>query len=134
MEGADDPDAELEDQFAVETMLRNGIPEEVTTDDLRLNQILSNLVNNAIKFTEQGEILLLVENAGQDPQSRSLRFTVSDTGIGIPAEMQQAIFEPFQQADSSVTRTMASARLEVSTLLSMFFSEIGSSFVGVGPA
>ena len=81
-----------------------GVPHFVTGDYNRLRQIVVNLVGNAIKFTDSGEVILAVE-----PQSRSdhdivLHFTVTDTGIGIPKDKQTAIFEMFEQADSTLTR------------------------------
>lgn len=81
-----------------------GVPEVVQGDSGRLRQVLVNLVGNAIKFTNGGEVALSVrpEIAGGD--DRLLRFTVSDTGIGIPLEKQKMIFDPFTQADTSTTR------------------------------
>ena len=74
-------------------------------DPLRLRQIVINLVGNAIKFTERGEVVLeVVRRIVCRRRKPALRFTVRDTGIGIPAEKQQAIFEAFSQADSSTTR------------------------------
>jgi two-component system sensor histidine kinase/response regulator len=80
------------------------VPEGVRSDSCRLRQIVVNLVGNAIKFTNEGEVALKVQvDAGQG-EGRLLHFTVSDTGIGIPPEKLKAIFEPFTQADSSTTR------------------------------
>ena len=73
-------------------------------DPLRLRQVLINLVGNAIKFTEQGEVVLTVENDPEADQPGALRFIVRDTGIGIAAEKLETIFESFTQADSSTTR------------------------------
>jgi signal transduction histidine kinase len=81
-----------------------GVPERVVGDAGRLRQVIVNLVGNAIKFTEQGEILVNVGVESRDEQSILLHFTVSDTGIGIARENQKAIFEAFTQADSSMTR------------------------------
>jgi signal transduction histidine kinase/CheY-like chemotaxis protein len=80
------------------------VPEMVRGDSSRLSQVITNLVGNAIKFTQHGEVELsaaLNQGAGS-PQM--LSFTVSDTGIGIPAEKQKVIFEAFSQADNSTTR------------------------------
>jgi CheY-like chemotaxis protein len=75
------------------------VPGRIRGDEVRLRQILVNLVGNAIKFTQQGEISVAVE-----PGEGCLHFVVADTGIGIPAEKQKIVFAPFEQADSSTTR------------------------------
>jgi len=80
------------------------LPREVIGDGIRLRQILTNLVSNAIKFTEQGEVVVAVEVVRIWPDEARFRFTVRDTGIGIPVEEQQRILEPFTQVDSSSTR------------------------------
>ena len=80
------------------------VPEAVRGDANRLRQIVVNLVGNAIKFTSEGEVALHVKALGMDGEQRLLQFTVSDTGIGIPAEKQKLIFEAFTQADTSTTR------------------------------
>jgi two-component system, sensor histidine kinase and response regulator len=80
------------------------LPEMVLGDSGRLRQIILNLVSNAIKFTENGEVVLRADVESQAHEELSIRFTVSDTGIGIPLEMQQSIFSPFAQADTSTTR------------------------------
>jgi two-component system sensor histidine kinase/response regulator len=83
-----------------------GVPEFVRGDANRVRQIILNLVGNAIKFTEEGEVAVKVRLAEQGPGSSRmmLNFTVSDTGIGIPPEKQELIFKPFEQADNSTTR------------------------------
>ncbi len=90
------------------------LPEAITTDPQRLQQILMNLLSNAFKFTEQGRVELAIGLAkdGAKYQTQALRkspsaiaFAVSDTGIGIPRSKQQVIFEAFQQGDASTSRT-----------------------------
>jgi len=81
-----------------------GIPEHLLGDPLRLGQILTNFVNNSVKFTDQGEILLQVSLVQDMPDAVELNFEVRDSGIGIPAERQAAIFSWFTQADGSTTR------------------------------
>lgn len=73
-------------------------------DSSRLTQIVFNLVGNAIKFTEQGEVLLQVGVASRTTDRVTLHFSVTDTGIGIPTEKQKTIFDPFVQADISTTK------------------------------
>ncbi|HWZ42816.1 MAG TPA: response regulator [Candidatus Saccharimonadales bacterium] len=80
------------------------IPEGLVGDPLRLKQVLLNLIGNAIKFTEKGEIAVSVQVEKRSEQAMALRFCVADSGIGIPQSQQQMIFEAFAQADSSVTR------------------------------
>ncbi|MCC2604475.1 PAS domain-containing hybrid sensor histidine kinase/response regulator [Planctobacterium marinum] len=80
------------------------IPQPLSGDPLRLGQILLNLVNNAIKFTEQGEILVKVEILESGDKELHLQFSVKDDGIGIDADKQKLLFQSFNQADNSVTR------------------------------
>ncbi len=82
------------------------VPTHVLGDPLRLNQILVNLLGNALKFTEHGHIALHVtlEQSGQDGQEVQLRFSVEDTGVGISGEQQARLFQAFSQADTSTTR------------------------------
>ncbi len=80
------------------------VPRALHGDGNRLRQILDNLVANAIKFTERGEISVRVDLESQVDRELELHFRVSDTGIGIPADRHEVIFEPFQQADVSATR------------------------------
>jgi len=80
------------------------VPQMLVGDAARLRQILLNLVGNAIKFTEKGEIDISVELDSLMAGSARLRFAVKDSGIGIPPEKQTMIFQPFNQADSSTTR------------------------------
>jgi signal transduction histidine kinase/ActR/RegA family two-component response regulator len=84
--------------------LETGVPRGLIGDPQRLRQILLNLLSNAVKFTESGSVTVSVAIDGRQDDSVDLRFTVADTGIGIPREMRQVIFEPFIQADSSTTR------------------------------
>ena len=81
-----------------------GVPDMLVGDPLRLRQIVVNLVGNAIKFTDQGEVVMRVQTDSRHDKKVQLLFSVKDTGIGIPPEKQQVIFEAFSQADSSTTR------------------------------
>ena len=80
------------------------VPDVLRGDSNRLRQVVVNLVGNAIKFTDQGEVALTVWIEAEDRDDRIIHFTVSDSGIGIPPEKQKLIFEPFVQADNSTTR------------------------------
>jgi PAS domain S-box-containing protein len=80
------------------------VPEAIVADPHRLRQILTNLVGNAIKFTEQGEVLVSAETESHRGSEVCLHFAVRDTGTGIATEKQEAIFRAFEQADSSATR------------------------------
>ncbi|MGB8524063.1 MAG: ATP-binding protein, partial [Candidatus Acidiferrales bacterium] len=80
------------------------VPEYVVGDLGRLRQTLVNLIGNSLKFTERGEVLLLVEKLRDLPEEVELQFSVRDTGIGIAKEKQSEIFAPFTQADGSTTR------------------------------
>jgi PAS domain S-box-containing protein len=80
------------------------VPNQVVGDPGRLRQVLTNLLGNAIKFTERGEIVVFVGCRSQSADEYELEFAVADTGIGISPQKQQMIFEPFAQADGSTTR------------------------------
>lgn len=83
-------------------------------DGLRVTQIVNNLLSNAIKFTSQGKVSLDVESAERGSQEELVRLRVTDTGIGIPAEQQGRLFQPFVQADSDTTRNFGGSGLGLS--------------------
>ena len=85
-------------------LIDEGVPKAVVGDSLRLRQILTNLLNNAVKFTSRGEIALRVAVIETDGESLLVRTEVRDTGIGIAAALQERIFDSFVQADGSTTR------------------------------
>jgi signal transduction histidine kinase/CheY-like chemotaxis protein/HPt (histidine-containing phosphotransfer) domain-containing protein/putative methionine-R-sulfoxide reductase with GAF domain len=94
-------------------LVEDGIPEYLLGDVTRLCQVLTNLVNNAVKFTEKGEIMLLVrelspiaQSASSEPTNKRIKllFKINDTGIGIPPEKITKLFVPFEQVDASTTR------------------------------
>ena len=93
-----------EKQIELAVRLAPTLPRMVVGDSLRLRQVLTNLVGNAIKFTEQGEVVIGVEADRTDRDGRTLLFSVSDTGIGIDPDKLSTIFSAFTQADSSTTR------------------------------
>ena len=93
------------------------VPDMVVGDATRLRQVLTNLLGNALKFTAQGEIVVEAQVAGQDADQMAVHFSVRDTGIGIPSERRQMIFEPFEQADSSTTRKYGGSGLGLTVSL-----------------
>jgi len=84
--------------------IRPEVPQALAGDPLRLRQVVVNLVGNAIKFTDRGEVVLRVQPESQLDGEVRLHFSVTDTGIGIPPEKRKLIFEAFSQADNSTTR------------------------------
>ena len=82
----------------------NDIPARIEGDPIRLKQVLRNLTNNAIKFTEKGEVDIEIEKTKENNQIVYLQFSVSDTGIGLSPQQIETLFTPFQQADISTTR------------------------------
>lgn len=86
-------------------------PEIIVSDPIRVQQVLLNLIGNAIKFTEQGSICVSVEPLPSDKQQNRLKFSVSDTGKGIALENQANLFAPFIQADNSITRKFGGSGL-----------------------
>jgi signal transduction histidine kinase/DNA-binding response OmpR family regulator/HAMP domain-containing protein len=110
-------------RLGFEIEVRPGLPETIPTDPQRLQQILNNLLSNAFKFTEKGKVEFLAEMAtsGWSPSNESLNrsphviaFRVSDTGIGIPLDKQQSIFESFAQADGTTSRKFGGTGLGLS--------------------
>lgn len=97
------PDA-IRKNLATHLVVGDGVPKLVIGDCLRLRQVLLNLLSNSIKFTQAGSVSLEVKCLEQKSGEVILEFCVTDTGIGIPGEVQSAIFEAFQQGDGSVTR------------------------------
>jgi PAS domain S-box-containing protein len=119
-EGAFDPGAMVDDvagSLAMDAQTKglelvcqvgSDVPERVISDEGRVRQVLVNLVGNAIKFTHEGEVVVRMEldgSGGGSSPARNLSFFVSDTGIGIPREKMDVIFESFRQVDGSVTRS-----------------------------
>ena len=103
------------------------VPHAAIGDPGRLRQVLVNLIGNAIKFTERGQILVQVQVESRQADCFTLQYFVSDSGIGIPADKQQAIFEPFKQADGSTTRRFGGTGLGLSissTLVDMMGGRI----------
>ncbi|MCV2422027.1 response regulator [Paucibacter sp. DJ2R-2] len=91
---------------SIEVLFRvaSQFPNELTGDALRLKQILINLASNAIKFTDRGEVVIAVDSIASDEQRVTARFSIQDSGIGIPSDKLETIFEGFSQAEASTTR------------------------------
>jgi signal transduction histidine kinase/CheY-like chemotaxis protein len=98
----------------VQLNIQRGVPERILADASRLQQVLINLIGNAVKFTEKGQVKLEVRVEAGNPRDIRLRFEVRDTGIAIPREKQQLIFEAFSQADGSTTRRFGGSGLGLS--------------------
>lgn len=94
--------------------LPDALPALVLGDSLRVNQILTNLLGNAIKFTDEGSVTLTVRSLPAPVGQAQLRFEVQDTGIGIAPEAARSLFQPFAQADSSITRRFGGTGLGLS--------------------
>jgi CheY-like chemotaxis protein len=90
------------------------VPDALLGDPGRLHQVLSNLIDNAIKFTERGKVAVTIEKDPQSEEDACLHFSVADSGIGIPQEKQRLIFEAFAQGDNSTTRKYGGTGLGLS--------------------
>ncbi len=110
----------------LEVAVLGGVGDAVVGDSIRLRQIIINLVGNAIKFTSSGSIRVEVNGVAQGREWCRLQFAVIDTGIGIPADKQQSIFEAFRQADGSATRTYGGTGLGL-TISSQLVKIMGGS-------
>jgi polar amino acid transport system substrate-binding protein len=105
----------------------NDVPRFLVGDPLRLGQVLINLANNAVKFTESGEIVVTIDKVGQTEDKVTLQFSVSDSGIGMTAEQMAKLFQSFSQADTSTTRKYGGTGLGLAIckkLVSMMDGEI----------
>ncbi len=111
-------------KLQLSSRLTSNIPEYLVGDVGRLRQIVINLIGNAIKFTEKGEVALSVEIESRLEDELMLRFSISDTGIGIPVDKQREIFEPFTQADGSISRQYGGTGLGL-TICSRLVEMIG---------
>jgi CheY-like chemotaxis protein len=111
----------------------NSIPEVIVGDAVRLNQILLNLVSNAIKFTEKGEIRITVICLDENKESIRIDFGVKDTGIGIPLDKQERIFESFEQATNDTARRFGGSGLGLSIVKQLVKLQQGEIFINSTP-
>ncbi|MBI1799109.1 MAG: response regulator [Candidatus Eisenbacteria bacterium] len=93
-----------EKSLEIVTIVEPGVDVHLRGDPARVRQVMTNLAGNAVKFTAAGTVSLVARQVDEDELRSTIRLEVRDTGIGIPADRQQAIFEPFTQADGSTTR------------------------------
>jgi len=105
---------------------KNDLPEVLVGDSVRLNQILYNLINNAVKFTQEGSVTLTVNAVEMSGEDVLLRFSITDTGIGISQEQQFKIFNEFSQANSSTTREFGGTGLGLSIVKKLVELQGGS--------
>ena len=92
----------VEKELEFKINVQNNVPQVIETDRMRVDQILKNLISNALKFTSKGSVTLEIKNVPEN--DKFICFSVTDTGIGIPKEKQQLVIEAFQQADGSTKR------------------------------
>jgi PAS domain S-box-containing protein len=118
-----------EKNLSLMTYVAPNIPFLLRGDPTRLRQILINLIGNAVKFTEKGEIVVRVEQAEESDSYLTLRFTVNDTGIGLTPEQIHRLFQPFTQADGSMTRRYGGTGLGLS--ISRHLSHLMGGEIGV---
>ena len=125
-----------EKQITLTTNVATGVPQRVHGDQGRLRQILINLLGNAIKFTLKGMVELVIAVETLDEQQATVFFSIKDTGIGIPTEVQSQLFQPFMQADGSTTRKFGGTGLGLAIcrkLVELMGGQIGvDSQDGVG--
>jgi PAS domain S-box-containing protein len=123
-------------QISLQTFIAPEIPSHMQGDPYRLRQVLTNLISNAIKFTDKGEIIVRAIPEELTPEHVTINFTVHDTGIGISEETRRQLFQPFTQADSSATRRYGGTGLGLAIsqrLVTMMHGEIDvESAEGVG--
>ncbi|RTL44778.1 MAG: PAS domain S-box protein [Candidatus Melainabacteria bacterium] len=123
-------------RIALVSRIDENIPRKMMGDKLRIQQVLNNITANAIKFTEKGKINVSVTEARQFAGGMIVRFTVSDTGIGIEKAQQETLFQPFVQVDGSNTRKYGGVGLGLSIcrrLIKLMSGDIGvSSVIGKG--
>ncbi|WP_396589001.1 response regulator [Bermanella sp. R86510] len=97
------PEAHKKD-IELAALVYQDVPQEILSDSMRLKQVLTNLINNAIKFTEQGSVIVRVMLEDEQDNRVSLKFSVQDTGVGMSPEQQKHLFKAFSQGDASISR------------------------------
>jgi signal transduction histidine kinase len=115
-----------EKNLKLEKEYDNRIPEVLLGDPVRLNQIILNLVSNAVKFTTKGKITVSVKLLEENEKEASIEFAVKDTGIGIPESKIEKIFENFQQASSGTSRLYGGTGLGLAIVKQLVDAQIGT--------
>ena len=118
-----------EEGIELASVIQHDVPALVRGDPVRLRQILINLANNALKFTEKGEVIIRADLKEEDDSHATVRFSVSDTGIGIPADRVDRLFKSFSQVDASTTRKYGGTGLGLS--ISKKLAELMGGQIGV---
>jgi signal transduction histidine kinase len=114
----------------LQVSLNPDVPGSVFGDPVRLSQILTNLLGNAVKFTDHGRVVLRAEpSAGSSNEQAVIRFVVEDTGIGIAEEARKLLFQPFSQVDSSISRKYGGTGLGLA--ISKKLAELMGGQIGV---
>ncbi len=116
----------LEKENEIVALIDDGIPGVVVGDDVRLSQILNNLVSNALKFTNKGKVTIKADLISKELDKTIVRFEVTDTGVGIASNLHEKIFERFTQADSNITRQFGGSGLGL-TIIKRLLDLQGSS-------
>jgi signal transduction histidine kinase len=115
-------------QIELRSLIAPDVPVDLIGDEVRIRQVLTNLIGNAMKFTASGHVEMRVVVVGRSQAATRLRISVEDTGIGVPLEAQERIFEKFMQADASTTRRFGGTGLGLAIsrkLVEMMGGEIG---------
>jgi PAS domain S-box-containing protein len=115
----------LEKDLALSYSLADRVPEVINGDYVKLNQVLNNLISNAIKFTDKGKVGISVDIHKENKEGYSIKFEVRDTGIGIAKEKLKNIFQPFHQANKSTTRVYGGTGLGLSIVQNLVSAQKG---------
>ena len=121
--------AATEKQLDFQIVVKHKIPKKIKGDPTRLNQILTNLLGNAVKFTDKGKVWLHVEKQQETNQNIRLRFEVGDTGIGIPKNEIDSIFESFSQVNAGINKGMEGTGLGLSIARQLVEKQGGQLFI-----
>jgi PAS domain S-box-containing protein len=122
-----------EKNLSFSIFIQDNIPDTLTGDAVRLTQILVNLISNAIKFTQKGGITINITSLVQTRETARLRFSVKDSGIGIPSDKLEAVFERFEQGETDTTRKYGGTGLGLSIVRNLIQLQDGNITVNSDP-